>query len=292
MVKLASARENRLYGPRLGRNRLEFINAGLYVFASLLLVGGFLSQFSRDAKSGLVILLIALALISLVNVHDLLAHLAGIDYQLGLMGFDRQLALVEFAVPIVQVLGSVLNFLPILFFLIQAEKGRYYYFRLEKYALNMLIVGSVLWLIGSINNSCQIYERADGHVQILQQSVYLPFLMGSLLFLVGAILNCHEQSGMIHHGLMLLGKSWVWLGIFGSLLFLIGGLVNLAKVFKMQQVGGVRLEKLRGGAQEQLNREREGEVPLILEEQTRRKQNEAKPIVFPTPYKDALLGRS
>nr|DAD19170.1 TPA_asm: hypothetical protein HUJ06_020633 [Nelumbo nucifera] len=275
MVKLASARENRLYGPRLGRNRLEFINAGLYVFASLLLVGGFLSQFSRDAKSGLVILLIALALISLVNVHDLLAHLAGIDYQLGLMGFDRQLALVEFAVPIVQ-----------------AEKGRYYYFRLEKYALNMLIVGSVLWLIGSINNSCQIYERADGHVQILQQSVYLPFLMGSLLFLVGAILNCHEQSGMIHHGLMLLGKSWVWLGIFGSLLFLIGGLVNLAKVFKMQQVGGVRLEKLRGGAQEQLNREREGEVPLILEEQTRRKQNEAKPIVFPTPYKDALLGRS
>lgn len=69
----------------------------------------------------------------------------------------------------------------------------------------MLIAGGILWLLGSIHNSCQIYERADGHVQILQESVHMPFLMGSLLFLVGAVLNKREQgAGHVHHGLDLL----------------------------------------------------------------------------------------
>lgn len=70
--------------------------------------------------------------------------------------------------------------------------------------MNMLIAGSVLWMVGSIHNSCQIYERAGGHIQILQHGVLIPFLMGSLLFVVGAILNSREQSGWIHHGLELL----------------------------------------------------------------------------------------
>lgn len=61
-------------------------------------------------------------------------------------------------------------------------------------------------------------------------------------------------------------KSWVWFCVFGSLLFLIGGLVNLLKVYKMQQTDGLRLEKLRGGAQERLSRHREGRVPLNWEE--------------------------
>ncbi|KAF8379677.1 hypothetical protein HHK36_029121 [Tetracentron sinense] len=293
MVKLASARENRLYGPRLSRNRFEYINAGLYVFAAILLFGGFLSQLSGEAKPGLVLLLIALMLITVLNVHDLFAHLAGIDYQLPLMGFDTQLALVEFAVPVVQALGSLLYFLGLLFLFIQADKG-YGYFRLEKPALNMIIAGSVLWVMGSIHNSCQIYERADGHVQILQKSVHIPFLMGSLLFVVGAILNSREQIGFIHHGLGLLGKSWVWFGIFGSFLFLIGGLTNVVKVFKMQQMDGMRLEKLRGRAQERLSQEREGHVPLIFEEQRRRRKQteEAKPVAVPTPYKDVLVGQS
>ena len=68
----------------------------------------------------------------------------------------------------------------------------------------MLVAGPVLWVVGSIHNSCQIYERADGHVQILQQFVYIPFLMGSLSFMLGAILNHHQQSGIIHHGMNLL----------------------------------------------------------------------------------------
>ncbi|KAA8533640.1 hypothetical protein F0562_030926 [Nyssa sinensis] len=193
MVKLASARESRMYGSRLARKRSEYINAGLYVFATVVLGCGFAAQFSNEPKSGLVLLLISLALIIVVNIHDLIAHLAGIDYRLPLMEFDTQLALVEFAVPVVQALGALLSFLGILFLLIQAEKG-YGYYKFEKHALNMLIAGPALWVLGSIHNSCQIYERADGHVQILQESVHIPFLMGSLLFLVGAIINSREQT--------------------------------------------------------------------------------------------------
>lgn len=84
----------------------------------------------------------------------------------------------------------------------QEEKG--VGFKLEKHALNMLVAGPILWLIGSIHNSCQIYERADGHVQILQESVTVPFLLASLLYVVGAIINSREQSRRFYHGLNLL----------------------------------------------------------------------------------------
>lgn len=92
------------------------------------------------------------------------------------------------------------NFLEINY--LQEEKG--IGFKLERHALNMLIVGPVLWLIGSVHNSCQIYERVDGHIQILQESVTIPFLLGSLLFVVGAIINTRDQSSWIYHGLLLL----------------------------------------------------------------------------------------
>ncbi|XP_048325514.2 uncharacterized protein LOC107414567 isoform X2 [Ziziphus jujuba] len=180
MVKLASAREVRMYGPRLSRNRTEYMNAGLYVFATVVLLGGFVAELSKEPKSGLVLLMIALVVIMMVNLHDLLAHLAGIDYRLTLMEFDIQLALVEFAVPLLQALGSLLFFLGVLFLFIQEYKGRVQS-KLEKHALNMLIAGPVLWVVGSIHNSCQIYERADGHVQILQQGVHIPFLTGEVL---------------------------------------------------------------------------------------------------------------
>lgn len=83
--------------------------------------------------------------------------------------------------------------------------------------------------------------------------------------------------------------------------------MNVVKVFKMQQMDGLGLEKLRGGAQERLSREREGRIPLILEENTRRKKlavhprEETRPVPVPvpvqapaplpvpTPYKDVLL---
>ncbi|KAL2542204.1 hypothetical protein Adt_03182 [Abeliophyllum distichum] len=297
MVKLASAREIRMYGPRLARNRSEYINAGLYLFATILLLSGFSAQFSNEPKSGLVLLLMGSVIIIGVNIHDLVAHLAGIDFRFPLMEYDVQFGLVEFAVPLVYTLGTILFFLGILFLFIQAEKG-YGYYKIETRALNFLIAGPVLWLLGSIHNSCQIYERAGGHVQILQESVLIPFLMGSMLFLVGAILNSREQIGYDHHGLELLGEVWIWLGIFGSLLLFIGGLTNVVKVFKMQQIDGLRLEKLRGGAQEVLVQIREGQVPLIAEErQTRRpvqgSQSASVPAPYKeTPYKDALVGQA
>ncbi|PON96868.1 polypyrimidine tract-binding-like protein [Trema orientale] len=289
MVKLASAREGRMYGPRVSRNRAEYINAGLYLFAAVVLLGGFVAQLSTEPKSGLVLLLIAFVVIATVNFHDLVAHLAGYDYRLSLMEYDVQLALVEFAVPVVQALGSILFFLGILFLLTQEEKG-YEYYKLEKHAVNMLIAGPVLWVVGSIHNSCQIYERADAHVQMLQQGVHIPFLMGSLLLTVASILNARDQSGLDHHGLQLLGRTWVWVSIFGSLFLATGGFMNVVKVFKMQQIsdgGRLRLERLRGGAQERLIREREGQVPLILEEEDhrrrRRRQSQEEPKLLPAP---------
>lgn len=97
---------------------------------------------------------------------------------------------------------------------------------------------------------------------------------------------------------MIQGGTWVWLGIFGSLMFFIGGLTNLIKVFKMQQMNGtMRLEKLRGGAQERLVSAREGRVPLILGHHqpmiNRQISEETKvDIPLPTPYKDVLLGQT
>ena len=127
MVKLASARESRMYGPVQTRNRAEYMNAGLYVFATVMLLGGFVAQFSMEPRSGLVVILIGLGLIIIVNVHDLVAHLAGIDYRLfSLMEHDLQLGLVEFAVPVVQSIGTLLSFLAILFIFIQVSTHTYW----------------------------------------------------------------------------------------------------------------------------------------------------------------------
>lgn len=285
-----------MYGPRHSRSRWEYINAGIYVFAAILLVGGFAAQLSAgrlEGKSGLVLLLIGLALVIAVNVHDLVAHLAGVDYCVSLVEYDVQLGLVEFAAPVVQIVGSVLTFVGVLFLLIQMERG--YSYRLEKHGLNLLIAGPVLWVVGSIHNLCQIYERADGHAQILQKTVQIPFLMASLLFLVGGVFNKTEIFGSVDHKFKIMVKSWIWLCISGSLLLFIGGLFNVVKIFKMQQMDGVRLEKLRGGAQERLGREREGKVPLILEDSRRKRQLEEARTAAPVPtkpYKDVLVGGS
>jgi hypothetical protein len=96
------------------------------------------------------------------------------------------------------------------------------------------------------------------------------------------------------------GMTWIWLWIFGSLFFFVGGLTNVVKVYTMQQIEGLKLEKLRGGAQERLSQEMEGQVPLIIEEQRirRRQAEEAAKVVpgcptpKPTPYKDVLVGQS
>ncbi|KAH6784039.1 polypyrimidine tract-binding-like protein [Perilla frutescens var. hirtella] len=296
MVKLASAREIRTYGPRITRNRSEYMNAGLYVFATILLLGGFVAQYSSEPRSGLVLLLLGFFAIIIVNVHDLIAHLAAIDYRLSLMEYDLQLALVEFAVPLVYTIGTILLFLATLFLFIQAEKG-YGYFKLEKHALSMFMAGPILWVVGSIQNSCQIYERANADVQILQEAVLIPFLLASLLFVVGAIINNQEHDAAIHHGLELLGHTCIWLCIFGSSILFVGALANVVKVFKMQQHNEVRLEKLRGGAQERLIQIREGRMPLIVQQYSPKEMpnvdvQNPKPTPLPTPYKDVLVSRN
>ncbi|KAL8142486.1 hypothetical protein V2J09_015518 [Rumex salicifolius] len=299
MVKLASARECRLYGPRLSRNRAEYMNAGLYLFSTVVLVAGHVALLSSwQPKSGLVLLLIALALIAAVNLHDLMAHLAGVDYRVSLVEHDPQLALVEFSVPVFQAVGSFLSFIAIILIFSQEEKGYIYGYKRERGVMNLLIAGAVFWLTGSIQNSCQIYERSDGHVQILQQSVHLPFLIASSLFVAGAIINLHQISlHRSHRGLELLGRTWIWLGISGSIALVIGGVANVVKVFKMQQTGGLRLEKLRGGAQERLLRHREAQPILHQEDNSSRhkfllQQNPPPDDVdvhVDTPYKDVLI---
>ncbi|GJM90781.1 hypothetical protein PR202_ga07092 [Eleusine coracana subsp. coracana] len=288
MVKLATARECRAYSLGGGgagssaRNRWEYINAGVYVFGAVLLAGGFLGQllpWAGSSRPGLAVAALGLLCVLAANLHDLLAHVAGVDYRLGMAGVDYQLALVELAVPAVQSVGTVLTLVAVVFFEIQKERG--YRHGLAKHGLNLLIAGPALWCLGSIHNICQVYERASGHVQLLQKSVQIPFLLGSTLFLIGGIINRH-------HSFKLLGRTWAWFGLIGSLLFLAGGVLNLLKVFKTQQMGGRGLEKLRGGAQERLSMEREGKVPLILEHGGRR-GDPAMPPPPPGSYKDALV---
>ncbi|KAG0493863.1 hypothetical protein HPP92_004857 [Vanilla planifolia] len=308
MAKLATARDFRTYGFRRSRNWWEYANAGIYLFATVLFVFGVTTLHSQNDTnyfSGLVVILIALFLITVVNAHDLIAHLGSVDFCLSLVEFDPQLALVEFAVPLFLILGFVLSIVAIMLLLLQMEK--WYSRRLERHAANLLIAGPAFWLLGSVHNICQVYERLVGHLQILQKSVQIPFLAGSLLFFVGGIFNRREVIGEIRQSHRLIGNRWVWFSTFGSILFLVGGLMNVVKVFKMQQIDGARLEKLRGGALERLIVGREGRVPLILEGSRRRRAPEERtpaPIPVPqdaptdiginvataTPYKDVLIG--
>ncbi|URE47709.1 hypothetical protein MUK42_32571 [Musa troglodytarum] len=129
MVKLASARESRAYDHLAARNRLEYFNAGLYLLAPVLLVGGFAAQLSvapAFTKFGLALALalIGLVLVLVVNAHDLVAHLVDVDYYLSLVEFDVQLVLVEFSVPLAHIVSTILNFISVPFFLIQVDSVR------------------------------------------------------------------------------------------------------------------------------------------------------------------------
>nr|ACG24974.1 hypothetical protein [Zea mays]ACG26942.1 hypothetical protein [Zea mays] len=132
MVKLATARECRAYSLGAGagsgtglRNRWEYINAGVYIFAAVLLVGGFLAQllpWGGPSSPGLVVAAIGLAGLLAVNTHDLLAHAAGVDYRLGMVvGLDAQMGLVELGVPAVQIVGTALMLVAVVFFVIQVR---------------------------------------------------------------------------------------------------------------------------------------------------------------------------
>lgn len=101
------------------------------------------------------------------------------------------------------------------------------------------------------------------------------------------------------------GGTCIWLCMTGSFILFIGGSANIVKVMKMQQPNELRLEKLRGGAQEMLIEIREGHMPLIAEDSRRRRPVDVEdsgkgtpvdvqkdqPTRLPTPYKDVLVSR-
>ncbi|KAL6609463.1 hypothetical protein ACP70R_039432 [Stipagrostis hirtigluma subsp. patula] len=269
MVKLATAREARMYGPPLAVRRWEYINAGVYVFAALLLAAGLAAVCAGGGGAGLAVAAAALAGVAAVNAHDLAAHLAGVDWRVGLALYDAQLGLVELLVPALHAVGCVLGVVGMAMLVSQGEGAgsSSYSHRKEKHAANMLLAAALLWLLGSVLNSCQVYERADGRAQLLQSSVQVPLLLGSLLFLVAAVLNRRRVPGEQAAQ----GGRWAWLWPAGSALWLAGAVCNVLKVFMMHQSDALRLEKLRGGAQERLSRDREGRVPLNWEEAARRR---------------------
>jgi hypothetical protein len=96
----------------------------VYVFAAVLLVGGFLGQllpWAGSSRPGLAVAAVGLVCVLAVNLHDLLAHVAGVDYRLGMAGLDHQLALVDLAVPTVQSIGTVLTLVAVIFIEIQVR---------------------------------------------------------------------------------------------------------------------------------------------------------------------------
>ncbi|XP_020576835.1 uncharacterized protein LOC110022304 [Phalaenopsis equestris] len=254
MAKLSTTRNFGTYGPPTTRNNCEYINAGIYIAATVLLLAGFVVQLfpaGIDGRSGLTIIIIGLILIATVNAHDLIAHLISIDFSFPLIEFDPRLAFVEVSVPLWHIIGDALTAAAILF-MVQEREGYYWI---------LVIAGPIFWLLGSVQNLKQVYERSSGLLLILQNGVQIPFLMGSLLFLLGGIFSRCE----IYDSFKLVGRSWAWLGLFGSLLFLVGGLMNVLKVFKMHQMDIGRLESLRGGAHERRMRERVGWLSLLYE---------------------------
>ncbi|CAK9218053.1 unnamed protein product [Sphagnum jensenii] len=262
MVKLVSVRKTRLYGPGFWRDWWEYVNAFVYFVATIvLLVGCIMLLPGRSTKLGLILALVALALLVLVNLHDLIAQLAGFDFRLSLLWLDPQLALIEILAPLVQVIGSILFFMGT-FSLLEVGRGKYDEKEAEEvtnHAFRMIIGGSGLWMFGSILNASQVYERVDARVQFMQKMVSIPFLMSSTLFLVSGILGAGNFP--YPPAVIKARATAVWIAITASSLLVLAAVLNAIRVMELQQLAaaGGLLEPLRGGAQERLDIEREEE---------------------------------
>jgi hypothetical protein len=107
-----------MYGPRDSEAAWEFANALAYLVATVLILSGFVLMLPGfNHRTGLIVFAIALSLILLVNLHDLYAQLAGVDYRFGLFASDPQLALVEFGAPLVHTIGAILFLIAVVFML-------------------------------------------------------------------------------------------------------------------------------------------------------------------------------
>jgi hypothetical protein len=111
MVKLASVRETRAYGPAGSKDIWEDINAFGYIVAALLLTAGSVLLLpGYNVTGGLWLILVGLVFVLIVNLHDLFAQLAGVDFKPVLVTLDPQLGLIEIAAPLVQAIGAVVYF--------------------------------------------------------------------------------------------------------------------------------------------------------------------------------------
>lgn len=259
MVKLVAARAHRLYGPRGREDALEILNSVVYLVGTILLLGGIillLANFSHPleynkAHTGLILLAIAMCIIILVNLHDLGAHIGGIDLRLDLLGYDPQLALVEVGAPLVHIIGAILYLIAIIFLLKSRSLlvgGR------EQVALQLVIAGSVFWVLGSLHNACQVYNRSSATLQIFQKAVYLPLLVASTLLLVSSILWYRSWPHFVLARTAQYGA--IVIAIIAAVLVVLGAIANILRVLYLRRLGGsynhAPLDTLRGRAHEEL----------------------------------------
>lgn len=265
MVKLTSARQSRMYGPPGTRDLFENLNAFVYLFGTILFAAGvalLLPSFEVNKSWGLWMILVGVAMIVLVNFHDLHAHLAGIDYNFSFLALDTQLWMIELAAPFVQAIGSILLCIAT-FLLIRVNKGVYGHDEIHLklvQAFRLVVAGSTLWLIGALHNAFQVYEKTGPRIQVLQKAVALPCILASELLLVSGVLAL-QISGK-GHKLMTIST---WLALVASGLLVVAAVLNAIRVVALQQVDrfGSHLEILRGGAEEQLNSTRAHSEPLL-----------------------------
>ncbi|KAG0593342.1 hypothetical protein KC19_1G322200 [Ceratodon purpureus] len=265
MVKLTSARQSRMYGPPGTRDLFENLNAFLYLFGTILFAAGtvlLLPSFEVKQNWGLWMILVGIATIVLVNFHDLHAHLAGIDYNFSFLTLDTQLWMVELAAPLVQAIGSILLCIAT-FLMIRLNKGVYGDDEIQLklvQSFRLVVAGSALWLLGSIHNAFQVYEKTGMRIQVLQKAVSVPCIIASELLLVSGVVSL-QISGEDRK----LATISTWLALVASGVLVVAAVLNAIRVVALQQVDrfGSHLEILRGGAQEQLDSTRAHSEPLL-----------------------------
>ncbi|MCO5563546.1 hypothetical protein L7F22_017191 [Adiantum nelumboides] len=122
----------------------------------------------------------------------------------------------------------------------------------ERAALQLLIAGSVCWVLGSLHNACQVYNRSSATLQLFQKAVYLPLLAASILFLYGAIA----------------------IAIFAAVLVVVGALINILRVLYLRRLAvdghtHAPLDTLWGRAHEELEGVSVSRLqPLLAEQET------------------------
>jgi hypothetical protein len=243
----------------------ENLNAFVYLLGTILFAAGMvllLPSFEVSKSWGLWMILVGIAMIVLVNFHDLHAHLAGIDYNFSFLALDTQLWMVELAAPLVQAIGSILLCIAT-FLLIRANKGVYGHDEIHLtlvQAFRLVVAGSALWLLGATHNAFQVYEKTSLRIQVLQKAAGFPCIIASELLLVSGVVAL-QISGK-GHKLMAIST---WLALVASALLVVAAVLNAIRVVALQQVDrfGAHLEILRGGAEEQLNSTRAHSEPLL-----------------------------